>query len=107
MRSEPEGSNEMDVLSTVVPGPPADKVVPAIENLVGFAVKVWPPTVKTWLFVVMMAGAGVGRGIVLVPMRSEPEGSNEMDVLSTVMPGPPADNVVPAIENLVGFAVKV
>ena len=44
---------------------------------------------------------------VLVPIRRDPEGFKETDVLSIKIPGPPGANVAPATENPVGFAEKV
>ena len=55
----------------------------------------------------MTADVGVWRGIVLMSMRRDPEGFNEIGVSSMVISCPPVDNVVSATENLVGFAVKV
>ena len=86
---------------SMVPEPPLLKVIPPTAII--------PPcsTVNVWPSVVMIAAVGLCRGIVLVPIRREPEGFNEMSVLLTVMPGPPADNVAPPTENSVEFTVKV
>ena len=98
---EPPGPTLMGVPLMIVPAPPLLKVVPPI------AINPPPFTVNVWPSVVMTVGVGVSRGIVLVPMTREPEGLSEMSVLLIIIPGPPADKVAPATENLVGFAVKV
>ena len=99
--SMPAGPTLMGVPLMFVPAPPLLKVVPPI------AINPPPFTVNVWPSVVMTVGVGVSRGIVLVPMTREPEGLSEMSVLLIIIPGPPADKVAPATENLVGFAVKV
>ena len=43
----PDASKLIGVPEIVTPGPPAEMVVPSIENAVGFAVKTCPATVKT------------------------------------------------------------
>lgn len=101
MTREPSTPTLMGVPLMIVPAPPLLKVVPPI------ATNPLPSTVKVWPSVVIIVGVGVSRGIVLVPMTREPEGLREMSVLLTIIPGPPADNVAPATENLVGFAVNV
>ena len=42
----PEGPNLIGVPSTVIPGPPAEMVVPPIAKAVGLGVKTFPPTVS-------------------------------------------------------------
>ena len=44
---------------------------------------------------------------VLLPTSNTPDASKLIGVPKTVTPGPPAEMVVPSIENAVGFAVKV
>ena len=97
----PPGPTLIGVPLMIVPTPPLLKVAPPT------AIDPPPLTVNVWPSVVMTVGVGVSRGIVLVSITREPEGLREMSVLLTVIPGPPADNVAPATENLVGFAVKV
>ena len=101
MTRDPPGPTLMGVPLMIVPAPPLLKVIPPI------AINPPPSTVKVWPSVVTTVGVEVSRGIVLVPITREPEGLREMSVLPTVIPGPPADNVAPPTENLVGFAVKV
>ena len=63
----------------VIPGPPAVRVVPAIEKAVGSGVKVWPATVRA-----------VGdRCTVLLPMSSIPEAPRLMRVPAILIPGLP------------------
>ena len=96
----PEGPKLIGVPEIVTPRPPTDTVVPAIENAIGFGVITWPPIVKTG------AEAPLGRIVVLVPMTRLPEGPKLTDVPNVVTPGPPAERVVPAIENAIGCGVK-
>ena len=42
----PDASKLIGVPEIVTPGPPAEMVVPSIENALGFAVKTCPATVK-------------------------------------------------------------
>ena len=49
----------------------------------------------------------MGRAMVRVPMTRVPEGSRLTRVPEMVMPGPPAERVVPAIEMADGLTVKV
>lgn len=98
----PEASKLITVPFTVTPGPPAEIPIPAIENPVGFGVKTWLPIVTAF---------GVtdceGNVIVLLPSTNPaPEGCSVISVPAMVTPGPPAEMVVPAIENAVGFGVK-
>lgn len=44
--------------------------------------------------------------IVLLPMSKTPDASKLIGVPEIVTPGPPAEILVPSIENAVGFAVK-
>ena len=81
----------------VIPGPPAVRVVPAIEKAVGFGVNVW-------LAIVRAVG---DRLIVLLPMFRIPEGFRLMLVPEMVMPGLPGERVVLAILKPEGFAMKV
>ena len=98
---KPPDPTLMGVPLIVVPGPPLLKVIPLIAIiLLGSIVYTCPSAV-------MAAGVGVGKRIVLLPTIREPEGFNDMEVLLTVMPGPPADKVAPATANLVGLAVNV
>ena len=89
MIREPKGFSEMGVLSMVMPGPPADNVVPATENLVGFAVKVWLPTAKT------DDGENPARVVVVLPTINTPDGPRLTVVPATNTGGPPARTVVP------------
>ena len=96
MTKAADGPRLTGVPAIVSPGPPAEIVVPAIENAVGFGVKTWFPTVKA-----------VGYSFVtLAPMIKLPEGPKLTGVPAIVTPWPPADNVVPAIENAIGLGVK-
>ena len=52
------------------------------------------------------APVSVGKSMLLVPMTNIPPGSKLTGVPEIVTPGPPADIVVPSMENAVGFAVK-
>ena len=97
----PEGPKLTGVPEIVTPRPPADTVVPAIENAIGLGVKTWPPTVK------IGGEAPLGRIVVLVPMTRLPEGLKLTDVPNIVAPGPPAERVVPAIENAIRCGVKI
>ena len=95
--NNPEVPKLIGVPEMVMPGPPAVRVVPATEKAVGLGVKVWPATVRA-----------VGdRFIVLLPISSIPEAPRLMGVPEMVMPGLPAERVVPAILKPDGFAVKV
>ena len=64
----------MGIPLMVVPGPPLLNMTPSTATN--------PPgsTVNTWPSEVMTAGVGVCRGIVLVPIRRDPEGFKEIDV---------------------------
>lgn len=76
---EPEGFNEMSLLFTVVLAPPADKIASAIGNLVGFAEKVSPPTVKVedW---------GISARVVVVYSTiNTPDGPRLTVVLSLIL----------------------
>ncbi len=53
--------------STVIAEPPAETMLPAIENADGFGVKVWPATVK------IVVGDGLVRETVLLPMAKIPD----------------------------------
>ena len=44
----PEGWRLMTVPPTVTAGPPAEMVVPAMENAAGLGVNTWPATVYAW-----------------------------------------------------------
>ena len=96
----PEGPKLTGVPEIVTPTPPADTLVPAIENAIGFSVKTWPPTVRTG------GKFPLGRILVLVPMTRLPEGPKLTKVPNVVTPVPPAERVVPAIENAIGCGVK-
>ncbi len=87
----------------VIPDPPAESVVPAIEKPVGLGVKTSLPIVTAFGGV-----ACVGNASVLLPITSPaPEGCKLTNVPATVTPGPPAEMVVPAIENAEGLGVKI
>ena len=97
MSNDPEVPKLMRVLEMVMPGPPAVRVVLAIEKAVGLGVKVWPATARA-----------VGdRFTVLLPMSSIPEAPRLMRVPAMVIPGLPCARVVPAILKPRGFAVKI
>ena len=96
----PDGPKLTGVPEIVTPGPPAEMVVPPIEKAVGFGVKTCPPTVKG------VADAPEDNTVVLLPITRDPDGPKLTGVPEIVTPGPPADNVVPAIEKAVGFGVK-
>ena len=88
----------------VAAGPPAEMMVLAMGKAEGLGVKVWSATVYTLL------GEGsdrLGRSTVELPIASTPEGPRLIIVLSTVTAEPPAETMVPAIKNAVGFGVKV
>lgn len=95
--NKPEVPKLMGVLEMVMPGPPAVRVVPAIEKAVGLGVKIW-------LAIVRAVGE---RFIVLLPIFRIPEVSRLMLVPEMVIPGLPGETVVPAILKPEGFAVKV
>ena len=95
--NNPEVPKLMRVPEMVMPGPPAVRVVAAIEKAVGSGIKVWPATVRA-----------VGdRFTVLLPMSSIPEAPKLMRVPAMVIPGLPGERVVPATLKPEGFAVKV
>ena len=98
----PEGPKLTIVPSTVAPGPPADIVVPSMENAVGLGVKTWAPMVYA-----VGETSLTGRDIVLPPISKMPEDPNLIGDPSTVIPGPPAEMVVPSIEKAVGLGVKI
>ena len=97
----PEGPKLTIVESTIAPGPPAEIVVPSMENAVGLGVKTWPPMVYA-----VGEASLTGRDIMLPPMFKMPDGPRLIDVPSTVTPGPPAEMVVPSIEKAVGLGVN-
>ena len=100
MSKIPPVSRRIGVPDIVMPGPPAERVVPSIGNVVGLAVKIWPPTVNTGF------GFAEGSVMLLLPMSKIPLVSSRTGVPEIVTPGPPAERVVPSIENAVGLAVK-
>ncbi len=89
----------------VMAGPSAEIVVPAMEKAEGFGVKVWPATVNA--FVAKGVDEGSVRDIVVLPIANAPDSSRLMVVPSTVIAEPPAETMLPAMENAVGFGVKV
>lgn len=97
----PEGWTLMTVPWTVTAGPPAEMVVPAIVRAEesGLSVNVWPASVY-----VLPRGR---RLVVELPIAKAPDGPRLMTVPPIVRAGPPADMVVPAIENEEGSGVKV
>lgn len=97
-----EGERDTGVPEMVTPGPPGDRVVPAMAKPAGRAVNICPPTVKTE----ECADEEEEKAILLVPMTT-PDGFSETGVPEMVMPGPPGTSVVPAIGRAVGFAVNV
>ena len=99
----PEDPKLTIVPSMVTPGPPAKMVVPSMENAVGLGVKTWFPTVYA---VEVGEAASTPREILLLPISKKPEGPKLTTVPSTVAPGPPAEIVVPKMENAVGLGVK-
>ena len=72
--TRPAVPSETAVPDMVTADPPAVRVVPSMSIAEGFAVKVWPPRVKTWIGPTpgedpeLPSGGGVGTGIVEVPM---------------------------------------
>jgi len=74
--TRPELKREMDVPDIVTAGPPAARVVPAMEIPVGLTVKVWPPSVKTLVWSAPgedldpAEGGLVGMGMTEVPIVS-------------------------------------
>ena len=86
------------VPARVMAAPPAEIVVSSTLKPEGFAVKVWPATVKI---------EGLGRTMVLVPMIKCPEGPRLTGVPEIVSSGPPAERMVEAMENAEGLAVMV
>lgn len=48
--------NDTGVPDTIMPNPPAETVCPATTEAVGFAVKVWPPTVKSAMTPIQNSG---------------------------------------------------
>jgi len=96
----PEEPREIIVPESVRAEPPTEREIPAIENPVGAAVKVWPATVK-------MDWGDVGvRGMVEGPIW-RPEEPRETTVPEMVRAEPPTEREVPAMEKPVGAAVKV
>lgn len=61
-----------------------------MENAVGFAVKVWPPTVK------IDGGDDLVNGIVELPTTRTPDVPRLTAVPARITAGPPAVTVVPA-----------
>ena len=93
MTNIPPGSKLTGVPEIVTPGPPADIVVPSMENAVGFAVKTCPSTVR------MSAGViiAVANDSVLVPITTLlPLPLYEIGVPETVMT-PPGVSVCPSM----------
>ena len=103
MASAPDCPRLMAVPSIVTAGPPAESMVPAMGNAEGFGVNVWPATVY--------ALSGVygesGRTTVELPIANAPDRPRLMTVPLTVIAGPSAEMVVPAIRNAEGFGVKI
>ena len=94
----PEAPKLTTVPSMVTPGPPAEIVVPSIEKAVGLGVNISPPTVYTL--------SGFSK-ILLLPISNNPEVSKLTRVPSMLTPEPPAEIMMPSIENAVGFGVKI
>lgn len=94
--TRPDMPSEIAVAETVMGELPGVRVVPEMAMAVGLAVKVWKPRTK-----VLEDGAGVGRGMVELPMTS-PEEPRLMAVPEMVMGGPPNWSVVPATATPVG-----
>ena len=67
----PEGWRLMMVPATVMAGPPAYMIVPAMENAEGFGVNISPATVNA--VVARRVGDEVGSDIVMLPKASDPE----------------------------------
>ena len=84
-------------------GPPADRVVPAMENAEGLGVKIW----SAMVYALLGLYGRVGRLIIELPIASNPDGPRLMIVLSIVVAGPPAEMVVLIIGNAEGLGVKV
>ena len=94
----PEAPKLTTVPSMVTPGPPAEIFAPSIEKAVGLGIKDSPPTVYTLLG---------GSKILLLPISKIPEVSKLTRVPSMLTPDPPAEMMVPSIENAVGLGVKI
>lgn len=101
----PDGCRLMNVPAIITPGSPAEIVVPAIAKAEGLGVKTWSP-------IVMAVGtpgeaAEVASASVLLPITNPaPEDCKLITVPATVIPGPPAEIVVPAISKAEGLGVK-
>ena len=92
MTNIPPGSKLTGVPDIVTPGPPADIVVPSMENALGLAVKTCPSTVSISAGVII----AVANNSVLVPIiTSSPLPSYEIGVPETVMT-PPGVSVCPS-----------
>lgn len=87
----PDGPREMGVPERVSAGPPGETVVPARGKPVGFAVKVWPATVKT-----LGAGVAGGRIILELPMNRAPDGFREIGIPEMTTAAPPGETRDPA-----------
>ena len=93
-------SKDSSVPSSVMPGAPGVRTVPATVTAFGAAVIAWPAT-----FVVIVSGTFDARGIVLEPTTNCPAVSRDIIVPSIAVPGAPGLRVLPAIATAFGAAV--
>ena len=92
------GSRETSVPSSVRPGAPGVRVVPAIVMRSGAAVMVWPP-------IVVVVGDAESRRMVFEPITSWLAVFKDINVPSIVIPGAIGIRVVPATMTAFGAAV--
>ena len=91
---------DSSIPSSVVPGAPGLRVVPATAMPFGAAVIAWPATV-----VVIVSGILDARGIVFEPTMNCPAVSRDSVVPSIAVPGAPGLRVLPAIATVFDAAV--
>ena len=102
----PDVSRRTGVPAIVTPGPPAEIVVPAIGNAIQLGVKTWPPTLYA---ASCKSSSRIAVLLILtrlVPIFRIPELSNWIAVPAIVTPRPPAEIVVPSIENPAGCGLN-
>lgn len=92
----------------VMPDAPALSVTPSTTTKEGCdCVSIWKPSMIVISDEDEKVAWGVRSGIVLEPRSSVPDGWRVMIVPSSVTAGPPAEIVVPAMENAEGLGVNV
>lgn len=91
---------DSSVPSSVVPGAPGFRVVPATAIPFGAAVMAWPATE-----VVIVSGTVDARDIVLEPTTNCPAVLSDSTVPSIVVPGAPGLKILPAIATAFDAAV--